>query len=83
MKVRYIPLNTPQVSNSARTPAVKLCGRTQTHTSAHAQARLFVLVVIFFMQLDSKYKHWPILLWLICINLRMFWLFDVILRYHS
>lgn len=35
------------------------------------------------MQLDSKYKHWPILLWLICINLRMFWLFDVILRYHS
>lgn len=83
MKVRWIPLNTPQVSNSVCTPAVKLCGRTKKKTHKRARPRLFMLVVIFFMQLDSKYKHWPILLWLICINLRMFWLFDVILRYHS
>lgn len=59
------------------------CVVVHKHTHKRARAHLFMLVVMFFMQLDSKYKHWPILLWLICIDLRMLWLFDVILRYHS
>lgn len=56
----------------------------QTHTYTNCmcvQACLLMLVVIF--SLHSKYKHLPTLMRIICINLRMFWLFHVILCNHS